>query len=64
MKFNFDDALRYFGVLLLTAMLYAGTIITGLAIWPDLLVLWTILSLVGLALLFPFAVWLDRKMMK
>lgn len=58
------DLLRFLSVLFLTVMIYAGTIVTGLAIWPSLVPLWTVLSLVGLALIFPYAIWLDGKMFR
>lgn len=61
---KFKDILRYFGILILTTLLYAGVVIAGLFIWPDLVPVWTVISVAGCALIFPYALWLDRRMMK
>lgn len=58
------DLLRFMSVLFLTVMIYAGAIVIGLAIWPSLIPLWTVLSLAGLVLIFPYAIWLDGKMFR
>lgn len=56
------DHSRYFGILLLTVILFLGTVVTGFALWPNLTPLWVTLLLAGCTLMFPFAVWLDRKL--
>lgn len=62
MKIRTSNNLRYFGILFLVELAIVGTIFTGWAIWPSLLPLWMILVVLNFLLMFPLALWLDRRM--
>lgn len=61
MRIKLQD-LRYFGVLFLVELGALGTIVAGYTIWPNLMPLWVILTILNLLCVFPFAVWLDKRM--
>lgn len=62
MKTSTRNALRYFFTLLLIAVSIESTFITLAKVFPGLFSLWAALALIGLAAIFPIALWLHRRM--